>query len=87
MYLTGAKSIEAVAADGFLHSEELTNQNLSDREFVTRMYRTFLNREPEADGLAYWQQKLKTGEENRDTLVYGFTRSAEFAKLKASYGL
>lgn len=87
MYLTGTKSIEAVAADGFLHSQELTNQNLSDREFVTRMYRTFLNREPDADGLAYWMQQLKTGEKNRDTLVYGFTLSVEFAQLKSSYGL
>lgn len=87
LYLTGEKSIEDIASDGFLHSEELRNQNLSDEEFVKRMYRTFLNREAEADGLSYWVGQLRSGARNRDTLVYGFTQSREFAELKASYGL
>lgn len=86
-YLTGEKSIEDIASDGFLHSEELKLQNLSDEEFVRRMYRTFLNREAEADGLAYWLAQLRSGAKNRDTLVYGFTQSPEFAGLKAHYGL
>lgn len=86
-YLTGQRSIEDIASDGFLHSEELRMQNLSDEEFVKRMYRTFLNREAEADGLSYWLLQLRTGAKNRDTLVYGFTQSPEFAQLKAHYGL
>lgn len=86
-YLTGQKSIEDIASDGFLHSEELRMQNLSDEEFVKRMYRTFLNREAEADGLSYWLSQLRSGAKNRDTLVYGFTQSPEFAELKAYYGL
>ncbi len=86
-YLTGEKSIEDIASDGFLHSEELRLQNLSDEEFIKRMYRTFLNREAEADGLSYWLAQLRSGAKNRDTLVYGFTQSQEFAQLKASYGL
>lgn len=86
-YLTGEKSIEEVATVGFLHSQELTNQNLSDTEFVTRMYRTFLNREPDEAGLADWVNRLKTGRETRDSLVYGFTLSKEFGNIKASYGL
>lgn len=86
-YLTGKKSIEDIAADGFLHSDELTNQNLSNEEFVTRMYETFLNREPEEAGLNDWVSRLETGKETRDTLVFGFTHSQEFAKLKAKYQL
>ncbi|MBQ8189707.1 MAG: DUF4214 domain-containing protein, partial [Lachnospiraceae bacterium] len=45
------------------------------------------NREPDAEGLQYWLNKLKTGEKTRDNLVYGFTLSREFAKLKQTYGL
>ena len=86
-YLTGEKTIEEIASDGFLHSQELINQNLPDEEFVRRMYQTFLNRQPDSAGFADWVARLKTGEENRDTLVYGFTRSQEFGALKASYGL
>lgn len=86
-YLRGEKSIEEIASVGFLHSDELRLQNLSDEEFIKRMYRTFLNREAEADGLSYWLSQLRSGAKNRDTLVYGFTQSAEFAQLKAYYGL
>lgn len=80
-------SIEEIATIGFLHSKELQNQNLSDSEFVTRMYQTFLNREPDEEGYQYWLAQLKSGKTTRDNLVYGFTHSKEFAKLKASYGL
>lgn len=86
-YLTGEKSIEVIAADGFLHSEELKNMNLSNEEFVTRMYETFLNREPEEAGLNDWVGRLERGEETRDSLVYGFTNSREFGGLKAEYHL
>lgn len=86
-YLTGEQSIEQIASNGFLHSDEFTNQNLSNEEFVTRMYRTFLNRAPEKAGLKDWVNRLETGEVTRDTLVYGFTNSQEFANLKAEYQL
>lgn len=86
-YLSGSQSIEAIVNNGFLHSQELQNMNLSNEEFVTRMYRTLLNREPDAAGKADWVGRLNRGEENRDTLVYGFTLSREFAEIKASYGL
>ena len=86
-YITGQKSIEEIASVGFLHSQELANQNLSNEEFVTRMYETFLNREPEEAGLKDWVGRLERGEETRDSLVYGFTHSEEFGNLKAEYHL
>ena len=87
VYLTGEKTIEQIASDGFLHSRELLEQNLSDEEFVLRMYQTFLNRQPDPQGFSDWVERLRSGKENRDTLVYGFTKSQEFGELKASYGL
>lgn len=86
-YLTGENTIEDVATVGFLHSAELENQNLSNEEFVKRMYQTFLNREPDPAGLADWVGRLNSGNISRDGLVYGFTNSVEFGKIKASYGL
>ncbi len=86
-YITKEKTIENIAADGFLHSAEFEQQNLDDKEFVTRMYETFLNREPDEAGLNDWIGRLERGEETRDSLVYGFTNSPEFAKLKAEYNL
>lgn len=86
-YISGEQSIETVASNGFLHSQELINQNLSNEEFVTRMYLTFLDREPDAAGKADWVSRLERGEVTRDTLVYGFTRSQEFGNLKKAYQL
>lgn len=86
-YITKEKTIENIAADGFLHSPEFEQQNLDNKEFVTRMYETFLNREPDEAGLNDWIGRLERGEETRDSLVYGFTNSPEFAKLKAEYNL
>lgn len=87
LYLTGERTIENVASDGFLHSEEIKNQDLSDEEFVRRMYQTFLNREPDEAGLTDWLGRLSRGEETRDSLVYGFTNSREFGELKKKYNL
>ena len=86
-YLTGKVTIENIATNGFLHSQEFTNLNLSNEEFVTRMYQTFLNREPDEAGYKDWVGKLNSGEKTRDDLVYGFSLSQEFANLKKSYGL
>ena len=68
-------------------SKELENMHLSDREYVERMYLTFLDREPEEAGLKYWMDELSSGRKNRDTLVYGFTLSQEFSDIKRSFGL
>ena len=86
-YLTGKATIESIATNGFLHSQEFTNLNLSNEEFVTRMYQTFLNREPDEAGYKDWVSKLNSGEKTRDDLVYGFSLSQEFSNLKKSYGL
>ncbi len=86
-YLSGVCTIEDIATNGFLHSAEFTNLGLNNEDYITRMYQTFLNRDPDPDGFAYWVEQLSTGAETRDTLVYGFSLSEEFGKIKAEYGL
>jgi hypothetical protein len=67
---------ESCGASFFL-SEEMTNMNLSDFEFIMRLYRTFMDREADQAGLDYWSTQLKGGMTRQD-VVFGFTRSAEF---------
>ena len=67
---------ESVGAQFFL-SEEMEGYNLSNEEYVTRLYTTFMEREPDTDGFNYWVSLLNNGT-SRKTVVYGFTRSPEF---------
>lgn len=74
------------AANGFFHSAEFVGKNHSDDKYVTILYHTFLNREPDTGGFSNWVNKLKNGT-SRDEVLYGFAYSAEFAKLMANYGI
>ena len=67
---------EQVGASFFL-SAEMEGYNLSDQEFLNRLYATFMNREADADGSAYWLGVMASGTPRAD-IVYGFTRSPEF---------
>ena len=69
---------EQVGASFFL-SDEMNSYKLSDQEFLNRLYRTFMNREADADGSAYWLGVMKNGKSRAD-VVYGFTRSPEFTE-------
>lgn len=75
-----------VATEGFFHSEEFLNKNTTNEEFVKILYRTFLNREYDEEGLNYWLARLGKGE-SRDRIIAGFADSREFADLMAKYGL
>lgn len=74
------------AAYGFFFSNEFFNSNLSNDEYITRLYRTFLGREPEPQGFAYWQGRLASGATRLD-VFYGFSNSVEFAGICAYAGI
>ncbi len=69
---------ETCGAQFFL-SKEMNDYNLSDEDFLTRLYATFMNREPDDDGFNYWLGIMETGAP-RSEIVYGFTRSPEFTE-------
>ncbi|MBP5290990.1 MAG: DUF4214 domain-containing protein, partial [Lachnospiraceae bacterium] len=73
-------------AEGFLTSQEFKNRNLSDEEFVTVLYRTMFDREPDADGFNAWVKVLKDGVD-REQVIRGFTKSIEFENLCSSFGI
>lgn len=72
-------------ARGFLFSPEFLSKNVSDADYVSVLYRTFLDRNPEPDGLVYWTGRLSSGSVNRDTIIAGFADSVEFSELCSHY--
>ena len=74
------------AARGFFFSSEFTGQNVSNGEYVTRLYRTFMNREPDQAGYDAWVGQLDSGV-SREEVFDGFAQSIEFARICASYGI
>jgi len=74
--------------DGFLYSEEFNNlcdsyniiavSEKSIEGFVKRFYTTILQRNPDVDGLNYWVETLKSGENAGSDIALGFIFSDEF---------
>lgn len=62
----------------FIDSKEYRDLygNVSDKEFVTLLYIHVLNREPDADGHAYWLGRIHDGYPTQDVLV-SFSESPE----------
>ena len=75
-----------VALTGFLHSDEFTSKDLADNDYVQVMYRTFLGREFDPDGLAYWIAKIAEGM-TRDWIAEQFANSQEFSDIMSAFGL
>ena len=81
MKITGSE-----AAHGFFFSAEFIDANYSDAEYVTRLYRTFMDREPDPAGFADWKGQLAAGA-SRESVFRGFAGSAEWAGICADYGI
>ncbi len=69
---------ESVGAFFFL-SDEMVGYNLSNKDYLDRLYKTFMDREPDEKGAAYWISVLESGTSRTD-VVLGFTRSPEFTQ-------
>ncbi len=62
------------------------NLKTDDNEFLTRLYRTFMGREPEAGGMKYWQGELSKGA-TRESVMSEFAVSEEFTNICKTYGI
>jgi len=60
--------------------------NTAAKRTVRDVYNAVLNRDPEADGLSYWEQKLATGEITHAQLTAELQASQEYKNLQASRG-
>ena len=84
--LTNLESTGAEAARDFFCSKEFKNLNLDDTQYVTRLYKTFMDREPDADGMQFWLGHLST-DMTREQVLKGFAESQEFTNICRSYGI
>ncbi len=72
--------------DFFVLSEEFKAKNLSDEEYIKVLYRAYLGREYDEEGLNTWLELLRSGT-SRETVLRGFTNSVEFRGIINSFGL
>ena len=82
--LKEGRSASEIAKE-FFRSEEFLNSGVSDREYVKRLYRVFLDREPDNEGLEYWTKMLEENRVKRDQIFYNFVFSREFSLLSLEY--
>jgi hypothetical protein len=65
-------------AQFFFFSAEYLGFNRTDAAFVTDLYATFFNRQPDSGGLAFWSANIQQGMP-REVVLASFMFSAEFA--------
>jgi hypothetical protein len=76
--LTGGKTLAAVAAQFAKSSEFQTKYgSKTDQQFVTLIYQNIFERDPDPGGLAYWTNKLATGQKTRGDVMVSFSESSE----------
>ena len=84
--LTNLEKTGAQAAQNFFESEEFIGFKTSDKEFVTRLYTTFMGRAPEQGGMDYWLKEMKNGKPRRAVMAW-FASSPEFTDICKKYGI
>ena len=71
-------------AEAFFFSDEFTMKNTDNEEYLTLLYQTLFDREPDSDGLNQWLLKMNEGLSRKDVLE-NFIYSSEFKTLAQSY--
>ena len=79
------KSVFREIAGDFFNSPEYLANNTSNTQFITNLYRTFLQRDPDPEGIAFWLNQLVQGV-SRNTVISGFLYSIEFTTFMESLG-
>ena len=84
--LTNQELTGSQAAREFFYSKEFIDFKLSDDEYVTRLYKTFMGRDPEKEGYDYWIRSLSQGM-SRDEVFNFFSGCPEFTDVCNSYAI
>ncbi len=69
-----------------IFSDEYYKKYTTDRDYVTMMYRTLLNRDPDEEGLEGWLDSMRNGESRRKVLNF-FVNSSEFDSRISDFGI
>ena len=84
--LVTGQSVGAQVAYGFVFSKEYKNRNRTNKEYVTDLYKLFMDRDPDEGGFNDWVGKLEAGA-SREEVYVGFVNSQEFYNICDSYGI
>jgi peptidoglycan/xylan/chitin deacetylase (PgdA/CDA1 family) len=84
--LAAKKITGAQFASDIIFSAEFSAKNKSNEEFVTILFRTCYNREPDAAGFDTWVNLLNSGQ-SRQFVLAGFTNSQEFENICNATGI
>jgi len=76
----------ASVAYSFIFSRELLNRNITDGQFVDRLYNAMLGRSADASGRADWVRELSSGA-SRYSVFVGFVNSPEFDLICRNHGI
>lgn len=74
------------ATKSFFLSEEYTNKNHSNAQFLQTLYKAMFDREPDTGGFNGWMDAMNNGM-SRPEVVDGFIYSSEFVNLCMRYGI
>lgn len=82
--LKTGKTTGTQAAYGFLFSKEFQQKNYCSTDYVKQLYRAFMGREADKNGLQSWVAELENGK-TREEVFNGFAMSSEFKNLCKQY--
>ncbi len=71
----------------FFFSKEMQEANLSNEEYVERLYNTLLNRKSDEGGKKYWIEIIEKNHIKKEVIFYQFIVSKEFKDLAKSYNI
>ena len=74
------------AAESFILSPEFEAKGLNNEEYIKVLYRTFMGREYDQDGLNYWLGRINSGESRRN-ILRSFAGCPEFTAIAAKAGI
>ena len=81
--LNSGKTQPKAVLRSFADSQEMKTKNLNDQAFVEMLYRLYLNRDGEQDGIAGWMLMLSQGW-SRTRVADAFGDAPEFKRLAGS---
>ncbi len=73
-------------AHEYFFSDEFADQNVSEEEFINRLYLTFMDREGEEAGIAYWVEAIENGATYEEAFA-GFVTSPEWINICNECGI
>ena len=84
--LTNLELTGSAAAHEFFFCKEFNDHNFNNKELITRMYRTFMGREPDDNGMMFWLDSMDKGMTKQDVFDC-FVKSPEFTQICKDYAI